>query len=117
MMVAMHNLGLPITPLQEAQQMVDFGKGGVPGTMFLLEFFTAMDNQSTEVKMGEEPQPQDKPSPIPPAQPQQEMQNLLYSESSQDILDNVWPETELKDATLVRLQAFVLMGQELQIRR
>jgi hypothetical protein len=38
------------------------------------------------------------------------MQNLLYSESFQDVLDNVWPTTELADATLVRLWAFVLDG-------
>ncbi len=55
MMVAMCNLGLHTTPLQEARQMVDFGKGGVPNTMFPLEFLTAMDDQSTEVTMGGEP--------------------------------------------------------------
>jgi hypothetical protein len=69
-----------------------------------------MDDQSTEVSMGGEPQPQDKPSPNPPAQPQQEMHNLLYSESFQDMLDNVWLATELADATLVRLWKFVLDG-------
>jgi hypothetical protein len=90
--------------------MVDFGNRGVPSTMFPPEFLTTTDNQSTEVTMGGEPQPQDKPSPNPPAQLQQEMQNLLYLESFQDVLDNMWPATELEDATLVQLQAFVLDG-------
>ncbi len=71
----------------------------VPSTMFPPEFLTTMEDQSTEVLTGGEPQPQDKPSPNPPAQPQQEMQNLLDSESFQDILDNVLPANELADAT------------------
>ncbi len=87
MMVAMCNLGLRTRPLQEAQQMVDLRKSGVPGTMFLLEFLTATTNQPTEVIMGGEPQPQDEPSPIPQAQSQQGMQNLLYLESFQDITE------------------------------
>jgi hypothetical protein len=53
--------------------------------------------------MGGEPKPQDKPSPNPLAQPQQEMQNLLYLESFQDVLDDVWLATELTGATLVCL--------------
>ncbi len=59
MMVATRNLGLRTMPLQEARQMVDFGKKGVPGTMFLQEFLTATDDHSTEVSTGREPQPQD----------------------------------------------------------
>ncbi len=103
MMVATRNLGLCTTPLQEARQMVDFGKMSVSGTMFPPEFLTAMEDQSTEVTMGGEPQPQDEPFPNPSAQPQQEMQNLLYLESFQERLDNVWPATELADATSVWL--------------
>jgi hypothetical protein len=109
-MVATRNLWLRTMPLQEAQQIVDFGERGVPGNMFPLEFLSTVDNKSTEVSGGGEPQPQEEPSPNPLAQFQQGMQTLLDLKSFQDVLDNVWLATELADATLMRLQAFVQDG-------
>jgi hypothetical protein len=57
MMVATRNLKLRTMPLPEARQMVDIGKKGCFRYYVSPEFLTAMDNQSTEVSMGGEPQP------------------------------------------------------------